>query len=415
MYMLKDIQEKQPDKAMKKLFILFTVLSFSLVAKSQSPDEYFLQGAADLVHGNFDQAVENLSMAITRNNSDDSYYLKRGEAYYKMGDYGKAIEDFNEANDIIPDIADLWLAKAFAGEHNFPKSITALKNHLSSTFRLPEDIIKKDSAFDVLQNTDDWFTLWQNDWYSAEEKTEADVNYYVKKGQFTEALDLADKSISGSPANPVLYALRARTNFVQANFAAAIADYSSALNIDKKNNDYLFARGSAYLKAQRYKDALTDFNKALKIQPDNFDYYLERASAYAGLNDYSNAVKDAQFYLKYFDSDQKAIYQCGEYYYGMEDYLNALKCFNKNLKEDPTSALYFKARGKTYLKTSTYKYAINDLSMSLDLNPNDGETYTFLGIAMLATGDKTSACSDFQKAKKLGNGEAVRYIIDNCQ
>ena len=74
-----------------------------------------------------------------------------------------------------------------------------------------------------------------------------------------------------------------------------------------------------------------------------------------------------------------ALYQCGEYYFEAEDYINALKCFNRNLKEDPNNGLYYKARGKTYLKTATYRYAISDLSMSLDLRPDDAETWMYHG------------------------------------
>ena len=65
--------------------------------------------------------------------------------------------------------------------------------------------------------------------------------------------------------------------------------------------------------------------------------------------------------------------------------------------------------------TKTYQYAIYDLTMSLDLDPTDGETYLYLGIARMESGDKTAACSDFQKAQRLGEARALRYIIDYCQ
>jgi Flp pilus assembly protein TadD len=84
------------------------------------------------------------------------------------------------------------------------------------------------------------------------------------------------------------------------------------------------------------------------------------------------------------------------------------------VKEDPVNSLYFKSRGKTYLKTATYKYAVSDLSMSLDLNPEDAETWMFLGLAKIRSGDKVNGCSDLRKAQQLGNTEVLRYIVDNC-
>ena len=177
---------------------------------------------------------------------------------------------------------------------------------------------------------------------------------------------------------------------------------------------HYYNRALAFLGAGRFKDALADFNKALREFPENFDGYLKRAEAYAGMENYEAARKDVLFYLNYFNDDQKAVFQCGEYYYDGGDYMNALKYFNINLKEDPVNGLYFKARGKTYLKTATYKYAMSDLSMSLDLNPDDGETWMYLGLAKIQSGDKTNGCSDLHKAQQLGNTEVLRYIVDNC-
>jgi Flp pilus assembly protein TadD len=95
--------------------------------------------------------------------------------------------------------------------------------------------------------------------------------------------------------------------------------------------------------------------------------------------------------------------------------MNSLRCFNSNLKEDQANPVYFKARGKAYLKTSTLQYAISDLSMSLDLNPEDGETWMYLGVAKLQAGLKEEACSDFRKAIQLGMTAALQYQVDNCR
>jgi tetratricopeptide (TPR) repeat protein len=358
--------------------VLLIVVSF-VPASSQTPDEQYMAGCANYLQGDYTKAVESFSLAIMHNNADEQLYIKRGQSLLNLNDVDRAVEDFKEANLIYPGIADIWLARSYALSNDNAKAILLLKSHLNSAFRLAEDSIKKDPAFNKLQGTSDWYSLWQQDWYSSEEKVASEVNYYTNKKLYDQAISLMDVEIAKTPTNPRLILLRGNTYFKQGNYAAAIADLSTALNLDKNIASGYSQRGLAYLKAGRHKDAVNDFNKALKEDPGNFKLYIQRAEAYAGQQKWDFAIKDMSLYLKYFENDFQAIYQCGKYYFESADYINALKCFNRNLKEDPNNSLYYKARGKTYIKTATYRYAIGDLSMSLDLQPEDAETWMYLG------------------------------------
>jgi len=418
------MQAKSPNRVI--LVILAVALFFSHQAKAQTPDAGLMAGCAFYKSGNYTKALESFSIAISRNNADERLFLYRGCVLYELKDYERAIRDFSEANEIIPGIADLWLAKANAMAGDPDKALTFLKSHLSSDFRLPEDSIKKDLAFADLHASQGWYELWDQEWYNDTEKAGTEVAYFVKKGQTEKAISYLDEQITKPLAGPSLFALRGKVYLKQGNYASAIADYTSALNLEKKGGQgqqfstlnpeesHFYNRAMAFLGAGRFKDALADFNKALREYPENFDGYLKRAEAYAGMENYEAARKDVLFYLNYFNRDQKAIFQCGEYYYDGGDYMNALKYFNINLKEDPVNGAYFKARGKTYLKTATYKYAMSDLSMSLDLIPDDAETWMYLGLAKIQSGDKTNGCSDLRKAQQLGNTEVLKYIVDNC-
>jgi tetratricopeptide (TPR) repeat protein len=418
------MQAKSPNRII--LVLLAFALVFSQGAKSQTPDAGLLAGCAFYRSGNYTKALESFTVAISRNNADERLFLYRGRVLLELKDYENAIKDFSEANEIIPGIGDIWLAKANALAGNADQALAFLKSHLSSDFRMPEDSIKKDRAFEGLHASQGWYALWEKDWYNDQEKAGKEAAYYLKKGQPDKAISYLDEQITGPQSGPGLFALRGKVYLKQGNYAAAIADYTSALNMGKKagqsqplptlnpEESSYYNRALAYSGAGRFKDALADFNRALREFPENFDGYLQRAAVYAGMENYEAARKDVLFYLNYFKDDQKAIFLCGEYYYDGGDFMNALKYFNINLKEDPVNALYFKARGKTYLKTATYKYAMSDLSMSLDLNPDDSETWMYLGLAKIQSGDKANGCSDLHKAQQMGNTEVLKYIVDNC-
>jgi tetratricopeptide (TPR) repeat protein len=240
------------------------------------------------------------------------------------------------------------------------------------------------------------------------------VDYLIRKKTPEIALEYMNPLLPAFQKRAEYFALRADVYMLEENYAAAVADYSMALSLDKNEPEYYFNRGQAFLRSEKFRNATDDFSKGLRLEPAQFEFYLERAQAYAGLSDYKAAVSDAVFYLDFFPEDQQAISLCGELNYQNEDYINALKCFNRNMKSDPNNADYYKARGKTYLKTKTYTYAISDLAMSLDLKPDDGETYLYMGLAKYETGDKEGACSDLQKAQRFGNTLALKYSIEYC-
>ncbi len=398
----------------RKILTVIALSGFGLLTTAQNHSHFFLKGVAALMQKQYTESVYLLGEAIRLNNTDEKYFLKRAEAFYNLGQYNEAISDYSEANSLKAEIADYGLARVYAQTGDFKNAILYLTRHLESEYRNPSSVIKKDPAFEQLKYTDEWHDLWQKEWYDNFDKITEEAEYYLGKGKLESALEYVNNNFSGYQKEPGYYALRARIYAMKENYASAIADYSTAISLNKNVPAFYFNRGMAYLKAEKYKNAVDDFTKGLKISPENFEYYINRAQAFAGLSDYSSAIKDAAYYLEFFNDDQQAIFSCGEYYYQNADYLNALKYFNKNLKNDPSNPEYYKARGKTYLQTKTFNYAINDLAMSLDLKPDDGETYLYMGLAKYETGNKDEACSDFQKAIRLGNKMALKYSIDYC-
>ncbi len=304
------MQAKSTNKVV--LFILAVALVFSQGAKAQTPDAGLLAGCAFYRSGNYPKALESFTVAISRNNADERLFLYRGRVFLELKDYENAIRDFNEANEIIPGIGDIWLAKASALSGDADKALAFLKSHLSSDFRLPEDSIKKDRAFEGLHASQGWYGLWEQDWYNDQEKAAREVTYYLKKSQPEKAVSYLDEEIAKPQAGAGVFALRGKVYLKQGNYASAISDYTTALNLEKKagqdrqfytlnpEDNHYYNRALAFLGAGRYKDALADFNRALREFPENFDGYLKRAEANAGLENYDAARKDVLFYLGLF-------------------------------------------------------------------------------------------------------------------
>jgi tetratricopeptide (TPR) repeat protein len=232
---------------------------------------------------------------------------------------------------------------------------------------------------------------------------------------FLDALALLDIKIPETKDAHKLYAKRAKINDILGNYKGSVEDLDKAIAVENRIYNYYIERGNAYFKLGKYKAAIEDFSKALRQEPAEFSLYIKRAKAYEQLKEYKPAIRNVVTYLKYFEKDREATALCGNLHYLNENYIEALKYFNKNLNVDKSNPEYYKDRGKTYLKSKTYKYAISDFSMALDLSPNDGEAYLLMGIANFATGDKEEACLDWEQAKKNGEVSAIEYLLEHCE
>jgi lipoprotein NlpI len=104
----------------------------------------------------------------------------------------------------------------------------------------------------------------------------------------------------------------------------------------------------------------------------------------------------------------------GQILYKESRYLDALKYFNKLLEDDASQAKYFFARGMTYFQTKTYKFAAYDLSMSLDLEPDNAEANLYLGITSYYIGNEELCCYYLNRAKNFGEMTAITYLQKYC-
>jgi tetratricopeptide (TPR) repeat protein len=160
---------------------------------------------------------------------------------------------------------------------------------------------------------------------------------------------------------------------------------------------------------------MQDLSRALQLNPDQFTVYYARAQSYTAINDFEKAAEDMEFLVRYFPDNEKFLYETGRIHYLNNSFLKALKHFNKLLEISADSAIYFQARGETYLATKIYKYAIMDFSMALDLDPVNSECYLKKGLARFQLGDTEGACIDWDKARRCGSEEAESLLTRHCK
>lgn len=96
-----------------------------------------------------------------------------------------------------------------------------------------------------------------------------------------DSLSLWNREFAVYPvAIPLLYRGRADAYYRAGKFDMAIADFTTALEIDPVDYRSYFARGMIYFASERYEKALADFDRTLAIKPDHGEASLYRSLVY---------------------------------------------------------------------------------------------------------------------------------------
>ena len=99
------------------------------------------------------------------------------------------------------------------------------------------------------------------------------------------------------------------------------------------------------------------------------------------------------------------------------DYYGAIADFSKIIEINPRSAYAVDAyvyRGNAKYYLEDYEGAIADFSKVIEINPRDTRAYGNRGISKKKLGDLKGACADWREASYLGDGDAAKWVRNQC-
>jgi tetratricopeptide (TPR) repeat protein len=399
---------------MKKLSTLVFIF-LNCVAYNQTPSEAYLDAFGKFESGAYKDAIEAFNRIIAINDKfDQKVALYKGIAEYRTGDYAVAGKDLLSLAEKGNAEANFWIASTYACIGNKKDALLYIERYLRQTIDPAIEEIKKDTVFKFLHKTDEWFELWQNDWLSDEQKAIIEAGYYTDKKDFTRAHQIIDNKLMGGSPQARLYAFNSTVYAQEDNIELALNEINSALALELSNTNFLKQRAGYLQSLCKYSEALSDLNLVLDSNPEDFTAHFNRARAAFGAKQLEVAKNDILLYLKYFSS-AGALYLAAQIFYASEEYFKALKYFNLLIKDQKPDALYYRGRGLTYYQTRSYEFAAYDLSMSLDLDPNNAEANLYLGLSEYNKGNNKSACYYLKRAKNNGELKAIEYLQKFCK
>lgn len=265
----------------------------------------------------------------------------------------------------------------------------------------------------------------------------------------SSALVDLNKSILLNPNQMDAYWFRHIANKETRNFQFALADISKYIELSPGDTAARFSRYSLaiYLKefqeaaddglwlikkglggdtliqtqiqlleeANNYRSAIELLTLLINKKPDEDAWYFKRAQLYFSNAEHQKSLNDIERFLITNNRDLKALKLRFDNHFYLRNLPTCEKYIIEMIEMDPKNGTFLGDYGHILLqkgdwdKAETYfQKAINFKSESL------GYVYLGRGIARFNKGDKSNACSDWERALILGEMVARNYLVKYC-
>jgi len=393
---------------MNRFFLFILFISFSFVSYSQSFKANEIQSFIDFNKAHYTSVIKSLDNVSINQNEVDIIILK-AESYYNLGENFEALELCKKINKIRPGFASELEFRIFLSQNNYEKAKQAIIKNLKSNYKITlYDLINSNEYAGIHALGLDQEILSGN-YYSQTEKQLFQVEKLIHSNDKQQALFLLDEIISRKWEVADAHHLKSILLYDKGDFQGSKKEINLAIAIKKTKADYYNHRIKVLNELRDYELASLDVDKLIRLDSYNIDHYITKAELLFKTENFEEAQSLTASILEVLPDSPEVLYLSSKSSYMNQEYTQALKQINQAF-EYKSNKEYFELRGDIYLATKTYRFAIQDYSMYLDIDPRSGDIYTKKGLARFYAGDKKGAISDWQKAKRYGSYEAIQLL-----
>lgn len=155
--------------------------------------------------------------------------------------------------------------------------------------------------------------------------------------------------------------------YKQEQYTDALGKFLEARSIEPERQLVNYNIGACYFSLEKYTEATRAFTDELKVDNSDAYAYIFRAHSYAmmGLND--QAQRDVDLSLQITDHAM-SYYVQGLIHLNKNEFQLAVNKFNAAIYKDPSDFLYYRDRGKAYLKLGNTAKACEDFKQARRIN-----------------------------------------------
>jgi len=258
---------------------------------------YLARGQLHAAKKNYRLAVVDFTHALEREPSVLALQL-RGLAHIQLGQFAKALDDFEKANLISPRNPALLVYRGEARRHlhDLDGAIADYTRAIAENPRLASAYFQRGIAWRLKGQLDKAVEDYERA-MSEDPQLAVDVHNSLgtiksDRGDHRGAMKDFNRCLQLDAQYYLAYANRGAARHALKDHAGAIEDYTRALRINPAHAEAYLRRGITHLALKDHPAALSDYDRALELVPSLEAAYIHRGRARLMLKDLAGALSD---------------------------------------------------------------------------------------------------------------------------
>ncbi|HLX38918.1 MAG TPA: tetratricopeptide repeat protein, partial [Ktedonobacteraceae bacterium] len=202
---------------------------------------------------------------------------------------------------------------------------------------------------------------------------------------------------------------RAQVHNVFGRLDAAIADFTTIIELDPHYSEYYFERGNLYRRVGRNNEALQDYHSAIKFGPPYPEVYYNRAGVLSILGRDDEALADYHYVLELDPGNIDALINRASILYEHGDYAASRQDIEHGLALSPDNAQLLCTLGLVAMEEEQPEEAMQALSSALEHDPMLVAAWANRAVLNFDRGNVDASIADLSHALELSESATVLY------
>lgn len=333
------------------------------------------------------KALEDYKAVIRISPENTSLYEKRAQVYYEQGQYELADADYKKMISLKP--GDVMGYMGLGRNANARKRWNEAIQQFDYVLKLESDYSPgysfRAEAYLALEKwneaTDDIVTAMKIDW----DRKAIILATTVKEPAFTMLVSKMKVQAAKKPNEAKWPYTIGYMYEGTKQYEKAIKYYSEANAVDAANVTY-YRIAACYFELGRFEQALNSIDQALTTDSTNIEYLSYKANIYYEMGKPKEAITEWDHVLRLYPDFAWGYYRRGWFKELTKDYDGAIEDLSMSIVLDPEYSYAYSSRGDIYQKQGKHDLAEADFRKIVEIEETTEEYacihYAYLGLGM---------------------------------